>query len=484
MITSLTSPAEAAAARVPAVSSARWAVAGLSLSMLLSSLGTSVAQVGLPALAHAFGATFQAVQWVVLAYLLAVTSLIVSVGRLGDIVGRRRVLAAGLLLFTMASLLCGLAPSLGLLVAARALQGIGAAAMMALALAFVGEIVPPGQTGRIMGLLGTMSAVGTALGPSLGGVLIAAAGWRAIFLLNVPLGIAAWFLVRKFFPVDRRFRPAGRPGFDGPGTFLLVLALGGYALSMTSRRGAVDPGLLAFAGGAATLFLIAEARAAAPLIRLSLLRDRALRSGLISSGLVATVIMTTLVVGPFYLSLALGLSAAAVGAVLSVGPLVAALTGVPAGRLVDRLGTHRVTVIGLIIIAGGATLLAVLPVALGVAGYLAPIALLTAGYALFQTANNSAVMRTRPADQRGVVSGLLNLSRNLGLVSGSSVMGMVFAFASGTTDITTASPAAVATGMQVAFAVAAAPVAVALAFVLAGTAEPNGIRNQSATAAR
>lgn len=124
--------------------------------MLLSSLGTSIANVGLPVLAQVFNATFQEVQWVVIAYLLAITTLIVSIGRLGDLVGRRRLLLAGIALFTAASLLCAVAPTLWLLVAARALQGVGAAVMMALTMALVGDTVPKAQTGSVMGLLGTM----------------------------------------------------------------------------------------------------------------------------------------------------------------------------------------------------------------------------------------------------------------------------------------------------------------------------------------
>src|ERR1700710_1407408 len=182
----------------------RWALASLSLSMLLSSLGTSIANVGLPTLAQAFSASFQNVQWVVLAYLLASTTLIVSVGRLGDITGRRRLLLAGIILFTAASGLSGAAPTLWLLIAARAAQGLGAAIMMALTMAFVSDTVPKEKTGSAMGLLGTMSAIGTALGPSLGGVLIAGPGWRAIFLVNLPLGILTFVLAYRHLPVDRR----------------------------------------------------------------------------------------------------------------------------------------------------------------------------------------------------------------------------------------------------------------------------------------
>ena len=164
---------QAVAGRAEPAPSLRWALASLSLAMLLSSLGTSIANVGLPTFARAFNASFQAVQWIVIAYLLAVTTLIVSVGRLGDVIGRRRLLLAGIALFTVASIVCGGAPALWLLIAARAAQGLGAAIMMALTMAFVGEMVPKSKTGSAMGLLGSMSAIGTALGPSLGGVLIA-----------------------------------------------------------------------------------------------------------------------------------------------------------------------------------------------------------------------------------------------------------------------------------------------------------------------
>ncbi len=348
--------------------------------MLLSSLGTSIANVGLPTLALAFDASFQAVQWVVIAYLLAITTLIVSVGRLGDITGRRRLLLAGIFLFTAASVLCGIAPTLWLLIAARALQGLGAAIMMALTMAFVGETVPKERTGSAMGLLGTMSALGTALGPSLGGVLIAGFGWRAIFLVNVPLGIVTYVLAHRHLPADRRRPRTDRTGFDNVGTVLLALTLAAYALAMTIGRGSFGPfnvALLLAAVFGVRLFVRAEARGASPLIRLAMFRDPALSAGLATSALVSTVIMATMVVGPFYLSGALGLDAAPVGLVLSVGPLVVALTAVPAGRIADRFGAQRMTTVGLIAMAAGALMLSLLPATLGIPGYIAPIVVVT-----------------------------------------------------------------------------------------------------------
>ena len=338
----------------------------------------------LPTLAQAFTASFQEVQWIVLAYLLAITTLIVSVGRLGDIIGRRRLLLAGIFLFTVASVLCGVAPTLWLLIAARAAQGLGAAIMMALTMAFVGETVPKAKTGSAMGLLGTMSAIGTALGPSLGGVLIAGLGWRAIFLVNVPLGILTFLLAHRYLPVDRRGPKTDRAGFDHVGTLLLALTLAAYALAMTIGRGSFGPlnmALLLAAVFGVGLFVLAEARAASPLIRLAMFRDPVLSASLAMSALVSTVMMATLVVGPFYLSRALGLDAALVGLVLSVGPLVAALTGVPAGRIADRFGAQRMTIVGLIGMAAGSFILSMMPATLGISGYIAPIVVITVGYA-------------------------------------------------------------------------------------------------------
>jgi len=446
--------------------SAEWVQASLALCMLLPSLGTSIANVALPTLAEAFTAPFQQVQWVVLAYLLANTTLIVSVGRLGDMVGRRRLLVAGIVLFTAASVLCGVASVLWLLIAARAAQGLGAAIMMALTLALVGETVPRNRTGRAMGLLGAMSAIGTALGPSLGGVLIAGLGWRAIFLINVPLGVVALLVAQHYLPADRRATKSHRTSFDSVGTLLLALTLAAYALAMTIGRGNVgapNVALLVAAAFGVGLFGLVEARAASPLIRLAMFRDPALSAGLATSALVATVMMATLVVGPFYLARALGLDTAIVGLIMSVGPMVAAMTAAPAGRIVDRLGAPRMTTIGLTGIASGCLALGTLPAALGIAGYVVPIAVITANYALFQTANNAAVMTGVDPDQRGITSGMLNLSRNLGLITGASAMGAVFALAAGTMDPEMAGREAVANGMRVTFAVAAGLVVVALA---------------------
>lgn len=434
----------------------RWRLASLSVALLLSSLGTSSANVALPALMHAFDASFQSVQWVVLSYLLAVTTLIVGAGRLGDLIGRRRLLLLGLVVFTAGSALCGAAPDLALLIAGRALQGLGAASMMAPALALGSETAPPGKTGTALGLLGTMSAVGTAVGPSLGGVLISAAGWRTLFLLNVPLGVLGFALARKHLRPDRG-TPAHEQGrFDLMGTMLLAVSLGAYALALTLGRGAfgaLNWGCLLASATASLAFVLCQRRVASPLLPLGLLRLPGLRAGLALATIASLVVMTTLVVGPFFLTLGLGLGAGATGLVLTVGPLVAATAGLPAGRLVDRLGATRMNVAGLLALAAGCVLLALAPIG-GIAGYVIPVALLTAGYALFQTANNTMMLAAVGTENRGTAAGLVTLARNLGLLTGASAMGAVFAFASAS-DLPVTPPESVMAGMRVTFGVAA-----------------------------
>lgn len=441
----------------------------LALCSLLPSLSISIANVALPTLAHTLGASFQQVQWVVLAYLLATTTLIVSVGRLGDLLGRRRLLLAGIGLFTGASVLCGLATGLGSLVAARAMQGLGAAVMLALGLALVGELVPKPRTGQAMGLLGATSAVGTALGPTLGGVLINTLGWPALFWINLPLGLAAGTLAWRHVPKDPPTAPAAASRFDSLGTVLLALTLAAYALAMTLARGharLINLALLALAAMSLWLFVVWQRRAASPLLRLEVLRNPVLGASLAASALVSTVMMATLVVGPFYLAHALGLSAAEVGLAMSIGPGVAALAGVPAGRLVDRFGPARMATWGLIGMGVGCAALcgvpSLLPQAMpsvgAVAGYALPLAVLTSHYALFQAANNTGVMTGTTAEvgpaQRGVISGLLTLSRNLGLITGASLMGAVFAVASGHSDLGNAPAADLVDGLQATFAAA------------------------------
>jgi MFS family permease len=233
---------------------------------------------------------------------------------------------------------------------------------------------------------------------------------------------------------------------DAPGTVLLAAAVTAWALAMT-LGGLAAVVLVAVAALLAVVFLRVERRAAAPLLPLGVMTLPGMRAGLAGNAVVATVMMATLVAGPFWLTAEAGLTAAQAGLVLAAGPVVSALSGVPSGRAVDRFGAAAVLRAGLWLMLAGAAGLAVLPGWLGVAGWLAPVAVLTPGYQLFQAANTVQVMAAAPAAQRGVLAGVLALARNLGLVTGAALMGALYAGA----------------GLGVTFGLAAALLALALA---------------------
>ncbi|WCK69294.1 MFS transporter (plasmid) [Agrobacterium tumefaciens] len=379
--------------------------------MLLASLGTSIANIALPALVDAFAAPFLQVQAVVVAYLAAMTVSVVIAGRLGDSRGLKPMLVVGLAVFAIASLLCAIAPNLSLLIGARALQGVGAAFLMTLAMALMRQTANEARVGRAMGLLGTVSALGTALGPSLGGLLIPVAGWRGIFWVQVPLAVLALVLAIRLLPA-------------GP------------------------------------------AKAKALSVTLWSVMTRNLVTNLLVNIVVAAVMMTTLVVGPFYLGIALGLTATQVGFVMAVGPVISIFSGVPSGRMVDAWGSGRILAIGLALLAAGSFLLALLPNRIGVTGYVISIIVLTPGYQLFQAANNTAALAEVSKDRRGTVSGLISLSRNIGLIAGASAMGAVFAFGVGMEEFARATASAIASGMRLTFLLAGGMMLVAIGIAI------------------
>ncbi len=447
------------------------ALTALAGSMLLSSLGVSIATVALPALARDFSASVSDARWVVLAYLVSATVAIVLAGRFGDLFGHRRVLVAGLVVFTAASVLCAAAPTLAVLIAGRAVQGMGGAILMALPVSLIRETVPKERTGSAMGLLGTMSAIGTALGPSVGGMLVSGLSWRAAFAALAAAGVLALGVAIVTIPRTAAAAPRPDARMDWPGAALLAATLILYALATAGGKAGPMPGttlLLPAAALALALFVIVEARSAVPLVPVSILRDRATATALATSLLVATVMMSTLVVGPFYLAFGLGLDEALVGLVMAVGPVTAAVSGIVAGRVTDRFGTRPVLAAGLIEMILGLVCLAFLPRLIGVAGYVASLIVLTPGFQLFLAANNTSVMVAARNEQRGLLSGLLGLSRNLGFMSGASVMATLFATALGPKDLAATAPEIVAGAFTTTFLFAAGLSLMALALAFFG----------------
>lgn len=457
------------------ITSTQMSVASLALTMLLASLGVSIPNIALPTIGKFFNATFAETQLIIVGYLLAVTVLIVAAGKVGDIFGRKRIFLTGIFLFSFAALAAGIAQNLWMIVSARIIQGIGAAILMSMSIALVSDSVSKEKIGSAMGLMGTMSAVGTVSGPSLGGFLINTYGWRSVFFLMGAIGVLAFILANRFISSEKKDSISTEKKIDYLGMLLLGISLSAYSLGVTLNSGHLNEmnlALLALSALFLAGFIKLEKVTRAPLLRFDIF-NRALSSNLSMNVIVSTVMMSTLVVGPFYLSRGLELSSLMVGVAMSVGPLLSILTGIPAGKAVDSFGPNVITKLGLFLMATGTAALCVLPEFFGLFGYLFSILILSPGYQLFQASNNTAVMQKVSEKERGVISGLLSLSRNIGLISGASAMGAIFSYATGTSEVATASANAIADGMKSTFTVATILLLIASVIAILNNERPN-----------
>ena len=457
----------------------RWlALLGVGMGVLMGTIDGSIVNIALPTLVRELHASFATVQWVVLSYLLVITALLPSAARLGDIAGKKRMYMVGLAVFTFGSLLCGLAPDGPWLIGFRALQGLGAVLVTALGAAIVTEVFPPQERGRALGVIGAVVSVGVALGPSLGGVLIGSAGWRSIFLVNIPIGIIAVFVVSRFVPESRRGAAGQR--FDFAGAAIMAAALICFALALTLGQGwgftdARSLGLLAAAAVGLAAFLVVETRVAQPMIDL-----RMFRNGLFSLNLLTGLITFVMIAGnglvlPFFLENVKGYSTLQTGLLLAVIPAIMVIVSPISGTLSDRFGPRPIIVAGLLLMTAGLLFAGTLTSDVSAIGYLLRVSLIGIGFGVFQSPNNSAIMGAAPRSQLGVASGLLALSRTLGQTAGITLMGALFAglaIAAGASDLSSAPAAAVVFAAQGTFHVAAALSAVAV--LLAGLSYVRG----------
>ncbi|MEX3013952.1 MFS transporter [Gymnodinialimonas hymeniacidonis] len=400
---------------------------GPSLSVALASLGTSTAAVTLPELSYDFRGSSLDTTFVVSAYILATTAFIVPVGRAGDLFGKRVTLVFGLCLFMFGAALAFYAAALPVLVASRLIQGAGAAAMMAMPLAQVRDTVATSQVGRWMGMMGTLSAIGTASGPALGGAIVASFGWRAVFVLQIPVAGIALALCLIFLKDCKHADTGTKIDFGGAGTLAVFIAAITFFISdMTGGFDAVTFLLLAVTLIAYAGFSAVEHRTSTPILPLELLKSPHLRLSLVMNAIVSLVMMGILVVGPFFLTVGLGLTTDQMGLAMSVGPIASALCGVPAGRLTEKIGSGRAVMIGGLAVTIAAAAMAGLPFMFGLGGFIAAFMLLSPSYQVFLAALNTSVMENALEKDRGVTSGVLNLSRNFGFILGASAISGVF----------------------------------------------------------
>jgi MFS family permease len=368
---------------------AHWFVVGaVCIGAFMGQLDASIVTVALPHIGQSLQASAATVQWVALSYMLVLLATLLFVGQLADRIGRKLLYTYGFAVFTLGSLLCGLSSSLALLIGARVLQALGAAMLQANSVALIREAMPKGLLNRGIGIQGAAQAIGLAMGPAIGGLLIALGGWRLIFFVNVPVGIFAIVLARLLVPRSK---------------------LG----ASTTRR---------FRG------------------LLELLRNPTIAFG-VGGGLISYLVMFgALFVVPYYL-VTDNVSASASGLQLAVLPIALGLTAPLAGRMADRVGVRPLTIGGLALTATG---LAVIGLLHGTPPRLLGLAIAGVGLGAFTPVNNAAVMAAGPRERAGVLGGLVNMTRTLGAILGVALASLLYTSATGNSSIAKAIPTATA----------------------------------------
>lgn len=395
------------------------------LGGVMGPIDASIVNVILPTMAGYFGAPIATAQWVPLIYLLTISSLLLFYGRLGDILGYRRVYLAGLICFVVTSGLCGLAPTIHWLIASRAVQGIGAGMMMSVPFAILTAVFQPHERGRALGINAISISAGLALGPTLGGLLTALWSWRLVFLINIPIGIAALIWSLRVIPELK-----GKPGrMDLAGALSAFVCLFSFLFFINRLQNTglgLTSGLaLAAAVAAGGVFLHVEKRVAQPMVDLMLFRIRNFALGTASSLLNFSSQYILVFLTPFFLQRVGHYAPDRIGLLMTCFPLTVMAVAPFSGNLSDRLGTRGLAVAGAAICSAGLVAMALLPVNASALDVGWRLSLFGLGTGMFQSPNNSAVMGSSPRPHLGIASGILGTARNAGMAIGISAAGLI-----------------------------------------------------------
>ena len=442
--------------------------------ILVQALNQSTIQAALPTLSQELGANFTTIQWVLLSFQITLSVVMLSVGRLADMLGKRRIFIVGQLSFGLASLLCALSPNVYFLIGFRVLQSAGAAVVTVLSMAIVAEIFPDAEKGRVLGIAAGANSFGHFVGPILGGYLIGAYGWRIAFFMLVPCALLAALLAARYVPALSPSGTAQR--FDILGAALIGATMCTLSLGLSYGQIAGFAHLhvlLLFAVSAIGLvsFLFAERRVAHPVLDFALFRNRPFSLHIALAGLagIATSGVTFLL--PFFMQLALGLTILQVGFVMAVVSIEIALIAPAAGYLADRLGAHRVTLIGLATLLAGFLVASTANLNNGQLDFVLRILPMGIGIGLFMSPNSTVIMAAASPARLGVASGLIGLTRMVGQTTGIALLGAVFAsnvarFAGMPVDVTDASPLAISQAFRLQFLIVAVVIGATLLWSL------------------
>jgi EmrB/QacA subfamily drug resistance transporter len=408
----------------------KWLIlTSVSLGSLMSTLDGSIVNIALPFIQQDFGIDLTTVEWVVVAYLLVIGSLLLPFGRLGEVLTFKRVYLVGFAIFTLASVSCAASPNELTLIGSRVVQAVGAAMMMAMGPAIVAHTFPPHERGRALGLNGVSVSIGLSLGPALGGVLTQQVTWRAIFLINAPIGVLAMLWAARILPEeagnrDQRF-DLGGAFLSGVGLFCLLLALSeGQTWGWTSLP---IVGLFALFVVFGVIFLAVESRAIQPMVELALFRIRPFSAGLASVVVAFAGLFTATFLLPFLLVQARGFQPLDAGLMLTPVPITMAVVAPFSGTLSDRVGPRVPASIGMAVMVLGLLSLTQLPVDFGVPDLVWRLVLLGIGQGLFMSPNSSAVLGSVPRPRMGTASGTLAQMRVNGQALGIALSAAIVA---------------------------------------------------------
>ncbi|MGE5674381.1 MAG: MFS transporter [Mycobacterium leprae] len=424
-------PGNAATIAVHGDSSYKWLVLGVvGVGTFMSALDGNVVNIVIPTIQHQFHATLGGVSWVSTAYLLVICSLLLTFGRLGDLMGYKNVYSTGYAIFGLGSFLCGMTGSLTGLVMARILQGIGAAILMALGPALITTSFPPTERGKALGMQATLTYLGLTIGPSLGGMISQRFGWHWVFWINVPVSIAGGLLALTLLRPNAERK---EQQFDLGGAAVLALGLTALlmALSQAEDWGWVSPVTISlWVGGLAAmvLFVWQETRVPQPMMPVWLLRTPAIAAGVLAAFLQYAVVFMLTFLLPFYLTNVRGLGPEQAGLVMTAQPLVMVAVAGLSGAVSDRIGTRWPASFGMAVLSVGLFLVSRAGVDHSQAVLMLSLALVGLGSGFFTAPNNSSIMGAAPRGHQGVASGLLAVARNVGMVTGIAVSGSLAAY--------------------------------------------------------
>lgn len=401
----------------------------VSLGTFMATLDGGIVNISLPVIGSAFGIDIDTVEWVVVGYLLVVGSLLLPFGRLGELVTFKRVYLAGFALFTVASVLCGAAPSAPALIGFRLVQGVGAAMLQAMGPAIVARTFMPSERGRALGLNAISVSIGLSIGPALGGLLTQYFTWRAIFLVNLPVGIVAILWAARILPVEER---GARHSFDLVGAALsagsllaLLLVLSeGQAWGWSSPLSLLMIGLFLFLGA---FFLVVERSSSHPMIDLALFRIRSFSAGLSSVAIVFAGLFTATFLLPFVLEQGSHYTPLEAGLLLTPIPIATAFVAPFSGAVSDRIGQRLPASVGVAVMAVGLLSLTQLPPSFAVPDLVWRLVLIGVGQGLFMSPNSSAVLGSVPRPRIGTASGTLAQMRIAGQAFGIAMSAAVVA---------------------------------------------------------